>query len=70
MKKTMTALAAGAVFAAALAALPAAAAVRGELKFMSYNIAHCEGQDGKVDLVRTAERIKSEQNCGACPQSS
>lgn len=38
------------------------------LKVMSYNVCHCKGMDEKVDIVRTAERIRSEDPDFACLQ--
>ena len=35
---------------------------------MSYNVMHCEGMDGKIDVARTAARIKAEDPDFACLQ--
>jgi len=39
-----------------------------ELKIMSFNVCHCEGMDGKIDLARTAARINAENPDFACLQ--
>ena len=35
---------------------------------MSYNVCHCAGMDGKIDIARTAARIKAENPDYACLQ--
>ena len=39
-----------------------------DLKLMSFNVCHCEGMDGKIDIERTAERIRAEDPDFACLQ--
>ncbi|MBQ2631400.1 MAG: endonuclease/exonuclease/phosphatase family protein, partial [Kiritimatiellae bacterium] len=43
-------------------------APRAEVKIMTYNVCHCEGMDGKIDVVRTAARINAEAPDFACLQ--
>ena len=38
----------------------AGALLSGDMKLMSYNVMHCEGADGKVDIARTAAVIRRE----------
>ena len=38
------------------------------LKVMSFNVCHCEGMDGKIDVARTAARIRAEDPDFACLQ--
>ncbi len=38
------------------------------LKIMSFNVRHCEGMDGKIDVARTAARIRAENPDFACLQ--
>lgn len=45
-----------------IASAPANAAEPIELRIMSYNVHHCEGVDGKLDIERIAKIIK-EHNC-------
>ena len=57
---------------AAFAAAPLAGVARpvpkAEIKIMTYNVMHCEGMDGKIDVARTAARIKAEDPDFACLQ--
>lgn len=39
-----------------------------EMKIMSFNVAHCSGMDGRIDIMRTAERINAEDPDFACLQ--
>lgn len=34
---------------------------RAEMKIMSFNVCHCEGMDRKIDVARTAARIRAER---------
>ena len=66
MKKEIlfvSALAASSILAAAPSAAPKA-----EMKIMTYNVRHCEGMDGRIDVARTAARIKAEDPDFACLQ--
>ena len=60
--------AADVVFAAApcAAQFGQAAPKAGVVRIMSYNVHHCEGADGKVDVQRVADRIKAENPDFAC----
>ena len=51
---------------ALLSFLPIAEAA--EMKIMSFNVCHCQGMDGKIDIGRTAERIRAEDPDFACLQ--
>ena len=53
------------VAAVAFCALSARAA---EMKLMSFNVCHCSGMDGKIDIARTAARIRAEDPDFACLQ--
>ncbi len=44
------------------------AAARAEMKIMCFNVMHCEGMDGRLDIARTAARIKAEDPDFACLQ--
>ena len=46
----------------------AAETPREALKIMSFNICHCEGMDGRIDIARTAARIRAEDPDFACLQ--
>ena len=39
-----------------------------EMKLMSFNVLHCAGMDGKLDIGRTAGRIRAEDPDFACLQ--
>ena len=39
-----------------------------EMKIMTYNVMHCEGMDRKIDIGRTAARIRAENPDFACLQ--
>jgi len=39
-----------------------------EMKLMSFNVCHCSGMDKKIDVARTAERIRAEDPDFACLQ--
>ena len=39
-----------------------------EMKLMSFNVCHCEGMDGRIDIARTAARIRAENPDFACLQ--
>ena len=39
-----------------------------EMKLMSFNVLHCAGMDGKLDIARTAGRIRAEDPDFACLQ--
>ncbi|MGN0832865.1 MAG: family 20 glycosylhydrolase [Kiritimatiellia bacterium] len=39
-----------------------------EMKLMSFNVCHCAGMDGKIDLARTAAAIRAEDPDFACLQ--
>ena len=41
---------------------------KAEIKIMTYNVMHCEGMDGRIDIARTAARIKDENPDFACLQ--
>ena len=41
---------------------------RAEIKIMTYNVLHCEGMDHKLDIGRTAARIRAEDPDFACLQ--
>lgn len=54
-----------------LLATSAPASIHGpkaEMKIMTYNVMHCEGLDGKIDVARTASVIMSENPDFACLQ--
>ena len=55
----------GVVVVSALCALTSGAA---EMKLMSFNVCHCSGMDGKIDIARTAARIRAEDPDFACLQ--
>lgn len=38
------------------------------VKIMSFNVCHCEGMDGRIDIARTAARIRAEDPDFACLQ--
>ena len=61
--RSILAFALSAAFAASFAAPP-----RAEMKIMTYNVMHCEGMDGKIDIGRTAARIRAENPDFACLQ--
>ena len=60
------------VFLSVGISLAIAAELRGaplaEMKIMTYNVMHCEGLDGKIDVGRTAARINAESPDFACLQ--
>jgi len=56
MMKNVCALAAAALSLAAAAALPP----KGGFKIVSYNVRHCEGMDGKLDVARIAAVLNRE----------
>lgn len=45
-----------------------AAAPKAEIKIMTYNVMHCEGMDKRLDVARTAARIRAENPDFACLQ--
>lgn len=49
------------IMAAVLAFLAASAGEAGDFRLMSYNIRHCQGKDGNVDIRRTAAAIMREK---------
>ena len=52
----------------AVAALCALSSGATEMKLMSFNVCHCSGMDGKIDIARTAARIRAEDPDFACLQ--
>lgn len=59
------------MFVAACCAVSAAWAKpvsESSLKIMSFNVRHCEGMDGRIDVARTAARIRAENPDFACLQ--
>lgn len=48
-------------FLCATALAAAEPSERAEMKIMSFNVCHCEGMDGKLDVARTAARIRAER---------
>jgi endonuclease/exonuclease/phosphatase family metal-dependent hydrolase len=55
-------------FSFILSSLCGYGASRAEMKIMCYNVMHCEGMDGRLDIERTAQRIKAEDPDFACLQ--
>ena len=47
---------------------PAKETAKETVKIMSFNVCHCEGMDGKIDIARTAARIRAEDPDFACLQ--
>ena len=54
--------------AATLSNDTARSAPKAEVKIMTYNVMHCEGMDGRIDVARTAARINAESPDFACLQ--
>ena len=51
-----------------LSAMFLCAACPAGMKLMSFNVCHCAGMDGKIDVARTAAAIRSEDPDFACLQ--
>ncbi|MBR4653712.1 MAG: family 20 glycosylhydrolase [Kiritimatiellae bacterium] len=66
--KDIRTFAAMAMTALALASAADGPSQRAEVKLMSYNVMHCEGMDGRIDVARTAARIRMEDPDFACLQ--